>query len=96
MKLLGEREIEEIGRRIGSTIDVIGTRKEWRYSPVVAAVPVVVAEGRPSNRKTPSLPGNGASRIGCEKASPADSLGSEYRRCDFTKVESGRIRFSPT
>lgn len=74
------REIAEVCRRcIDSTIDIIRTRKEWRCSPVAAAVPAVAAVGRPLNRKTPSLPGNGASRIGCEKASPADSLGSEYR-----------------
>ena len=50
---------------------------------MAAAVPVVAAVGRLLNRKTPSLPGNEASRIGCEKESPADSLGSEYRRRDL-------------
>lgn len=50
--------------------------------PAVAAVSAAAA-GRPSNRKTASLPGSGASRIGCGKASPADSLGSEYRPPDF-------------
>ena len=68
---------------IDSTIDVIGTRKVWRYSPVAAAVLVVAAVDHLLNRKIPSLPGNGASRIGCEKESLADSLGSEYRQRDL-------------
>lgn len=66
-----------------STIDIIKTRTEWRYFPVVVAAPAVVAAAadRPSNRKSlPVLLGNGVSRIGCAKALQADSLGSEYYR----------------
>lgn len=76
------------GCRSDLRIDVI----EWRYSPVVEVVPAAAAARRPSNRKSrPSLLDNGVSRIGCEKASPADSLGSEYfRRCDFNEIWRGR------
>lgn len=59
--------------------------------PAVAVAVAVV--GRPLNRKIPSLPDNGALRIGCEKASPADSLGSEYRWRDLRNRNSGRVHF---
>lgn len=75
--------VETASEPIGSI--VIGTR--WRCSPAgVAAAPAAHR-----NRKSPpSLPGNGASRIGCGKASPADLLGSEYYR-GLGKDSSGSI-----
>lgn len=58
---------------------------------------MAVAARRPSNRKSrPSLPDNGVSRIGCEKASPADSLGSEYFGVIFQDGRKFRFIFSPS
>jgi len=92
--LAGHHLIDEIATVIDHSIRQPCRHQKWRYSPGVAqvlAAPAagapagVAAVGRPSGRKILlSLPDNAASRTACAKASPADSLGSEYyRRCDL-------------